>query len=91
MSALDLRAESQKIQKYYFLSMGPREHPERRGATRSSTETPEVYFLAKMTKTPLVGPKTLILIWLLEQVETNAILKIIKFSFQRLFMGRNRS
>ena len=44
-----------------------------------------------MTKTPLVGPKTLILIWLLEQGETNAIAKIIKFSFQRLFMGRNRS
>ena len=34
-----------------------------------------------------VGPKTLILIQLPERVETNAIVKIIKFSFQRLFMG----
>ena len=34
-----------------------------------------------------VGPKTLILIWPSEQVETNTIAKIIKFSFQGLFMG----
>ena len=33
----------------------------------------------------------LILIRPSEQVETNAIWKIIKFSFQRLFMGQNRS
>jgi len=38
-----------------------------------------------------VGPKTLILIWLSKWVETNAITKIIKFSFQRLIMGRNWS
>ena len=34
-----------------------------------------------------VGPKTLILIRLPERVETNAIVNIIEFSFQRLFMG----
>ena len=38
-------------------------------------------------KLTLVGPKTLILIQPSEWVETNAIVKIIKFSFQRLFMG----
>ena len=38
-----------------------------------------------------MGPKTLILIQLLERVETNAIVKIIKFSFQRLFIGQNQS
>ena len=35
--------------------------------------------------------KTLILIRSSEQVETNVIVKIIKFSIQRLFMGQNRS
>ena len=35
--------------------------------------------------------ETLILIRLLEWVETNAIVKIIKFSVQQLFMGQNRS
>ena len=39
----------------------------------------------------LAGPKTLILIRPLEQVETNDIVKIIKFSVQRLFMGQNRN
>ena len=34
--------------------------------------------------------ETLIYIWLLEWVGTNAIAKIINFPFQRLFMGRNR-
>ena len=37
------------------------------------------------------APKTIILIWLLEWVEPNTIERIIKFSFQQLFMGRNRS
>ena len=37
------------------------------------------------------APKTLILIQPLERVETNVIVKIINLSFQRLFMGRNRS
>ena len=36
--------------------MGTREHLEQRGATHSGTGTPEVLFLAKMTKTPLVNP-----------------------------------
>ena len=40
-------------------------------------------------KSILGGPKTLILIQLLEWVEAKAIVKIIQFSFQRLFMGRN--
>ena len=35
--------------------------------------------------------ETLILIWPLEWVETNSITMIIKFSFQRLFMGQNGS
>ena len=35
------------------------------------------------------GPKTLILIRLSEWVEANVIAKIIQFSFQKLFMGRN--
>ena len=47
-------------------------------------------FLASLTWSwSWVGPKTLILIQLLEQIETNAIAKIIKFSFQWLFMGQN--
>ena len=119
--------------------MGPREHLEQCGTTHLDTEAPEVPFLAKMTKMPLVNPrldrrsnkvktltkkkkktffivlhqtraswrilttlikfdpksirvgsKILILIWLSKQVGTNSIAKIIKFSFQRLFMGRNR-
>ena len=37
--------------------MGTREHLEQRGATHSGTGTPEVLFLAKMTKTPLVNPR----------------------------------
>ena len=37
------------------------------------------------------APEILILIRLSKQVETNAIEKIIKFSFQPLFMGQNRS
>ena len=35
--------------------------------------------------------ETLILIRPIERVETNAIVKIIKFSFQRLLMGKNQS
>ena len=35
------------------------------------------------------APKTLILIWSLERVETNTTAKIIKFLAQRLLMGRN--
>ena len=38
-----------------------------------------------------IGLETLILIRPSERVETNVIAKIIKFSVQRLFMGRNRS
>ena len=44
-----------KTQKYHFLSMGPQEHPEWRGATHPNTETPKVPFPAKMTKMPLVN------------------------------------
>ena len=135
--ALNLRAGPRKIQKYYFLSMGPWEHLEWRGTAHSNTGAHKVHFLAKMTKTPLVNPgltesqkkskspqnitfhsftsnpsssdiftnfdqiwpgvyswwalETIILIWPLEQIETNAIAKIIKFSFQRLFIGWNQS
>ena len=38
-----------------------------------------------------VGPKTRIWIQLPKWIETNTVAKIIEFSFQRLFMGRNRS
>ena len=38
-----------------------------------------------------VGRKTLILIQPLKRVRFKVITKIIKFSFQRLFMGQNRS
>ena len=136
LSTLNLLAGPQKIQKYYFLSMGPWEHPEWCEATRSGTGATEVPLSAKMTKMPLVnpgltegqtrskpsqnnifhdftsnpsfseisatltkfdwcwlrvGPKTLILIQPSEQVETKFIAKIIKFQFQWLFMGQNRS
>ena len=37
------------------------------------------------------GSKTLILIWLLEQVGINVITKIIELIFQRLFMGQSWS
>ena len=46
--------------------MGLREHPEWRGVTRSDIGAPKVPLSAKMTKTPLMGPKTVILIWLTE-------------------------
>ena len=52
---LDLRAGPRKIQKYYFLPMGPREHPKWRGITHLDTRTPKVSFSAKMTKMPLVN------------------------------------
>ena len=39
----------------------------------------------------LEGPKTLILIWPSERVETSVIAKIIEFLFQWLFIGWNRS
>ena len=55
LSALDLCVGSQKIQKYYFLSMGPWEHPKRHGETRSDTRAPKVPLLAKMTKMPIVN------------------------------------
>ena len=49
-------------------------------------------FLLSLTQSrSWVGPKTLILIRLSEQVETNAITNIIKISYQRLFMGQNWS
>ena len=35
--------------------MGPREHLEWRGVTRSDTGEPKVHFLAQMTKMPLVN------------------------------------
>ena len=57
LSALGLRAEPQKIQKYQFLSMGPWERQERRGITRLDTGAPKVHFLVKMTKMPLVCPR----------------------------------
>ena len=45
-------------------------------------------FLTSLTQSQSrVGSKTLILIRLLERIETNVIEKIIKFSFQHLFMG----
>ena len=56
LSALDLRVGPRKIQKYYFLSIGPREHPEWCGATHSDTRAPKVPFSAKLTKMPLVNP-----------------------------------
>ena len=134
LSTIDLHAGPRKIQKYYFPSMGPREHLEWHGATRSDTGAIKVPLLAKMTKMPIVNlglaesqtrskspqnstfhsftsklrfleifgnfdqvwlgvdswwaPKILILIWPSERVEPNAIAKIIKFSFQRLLIGR---
>ena len=56
LSTLDLRAWPWKIQKYYFLSMGLREHLEWCGITRSNTRALKVPLLAKMTKMPLVNP-----------------------------------
>ena len=137
LSALDLRARSRKIQKYYFLSMGLWEHTKWCGATHLDIKAPKVHFSAKMTKMPLVnlgltegqtmskssqnnnfhdffikpellrnfwllwpsltrswsrvGWKTLILIQPSKWVRTKVIMKIIKFSFQRLFMGWNLS
>ena len=44
-----------KIQRYYFLSMGPQEHLEWRGATCLNIGVLKVPFLAKMTKMPLVN------------------------------------
>ena len=55
LSALNLRVRFRKIQKCYFLSMGPREHLEWRGATRSDTGALKVPLSAKMTKMPLVN------------------------------------
>ena len=55
LSVLDLRVELWKIQKYYFLSMGPRGHPEWYGATHSSTGALKVHFSTKMTKMPLAN------------------------------------
>ena len=49
-------------------------------------------FLTSLTRSQSwMGLKILILIQLLERVETNVIVKIIKFSFQWLFMGQNWS
>ena len=53
---LDLRARPRKIQKYYFFSMGSREHAEWCGATYSNTGELKVTFSTKMTKMPLVNP-----------------------------------
>ena len=41
--------------KNIILSMGPQEHPEQCGATRSSIRASKVPFLAKITKMPLVS------------------------------------
>ena len=54
---LILHAGLWKIKKYYFLSIGLREHLEWCGATRSDIETPKVPFSAKMTKIPLVNSR----------------------------------
>ena len=78
-----------------------------KGQTRSKSSQNKIFhgFISNPSSSKIFGnfdqvwpgvdsrwaPKTLILIWLLEQVKTNAIAKIIKFSFQRLFMGQNRS
>ena len=42
LSALDLRVEPRKIQKYYYLSMGPWEHLKWRNTTCSDTRAPKV-------------------------------------------------
>ena len=57
LSTLDLHAGPQKIQKYYYLSIGLQEHPEWRNVTRSDIGAPEVPLLAKMTKMPLVNAR----------------------------------
>ena len=57
LSALNLRARPQKIQKYHFLSKGLCEHLEQRGVTCLGTGAPGVHFSAEMTKMPLVSPK----------------------------------
>ena len=56
LSPFDLRVWPWKLQKYYFLSMGLREHLDWRGATCSDTEAPKMPFSAKMTKMPPVNP-----------------------------------
>ena len=53
--ALGLHAEPQKIQKYYFLSTGPREYLEWSDATRLDIEAPKVPFSTKITKMPLIN------------------------------------
>ena len=50
-------SKPRKFQKYHFLSMGPWEHLERRGATRLGIGVPGVLFFAKITKMPLVSPR----------------------------------
>ena len=55
LSALDLHAKIWKIQKYYFLSMGQREHPKWCGTTHSDARATKVPFSAKMTKITLVN------------------------------------
>ena len=57
LSNLDLCARPWKIQKYYFLSMGPWEHLEWHGVTCSDIGAPKVFFSAKMTKMPLDNPR----------------------------------
>jgi len=53
--ALDLCVRPRKIQKYYFHSIVPWEHPKWSGATCLDTGAPKVSFLAKMTKMVLVN------------------------------------
>ena len=52
---LDLHVGPWKTEKYHFLSMGLREHPKWHEAIHSNTEAPNMTFLAKMTKMPLVN------------------------------------
>ena len=47
-SALDLLVGPRKIQKCYFLSIGPQKHPEWRGITHSGIGAPKVPFSTKM-------------------------------------------
>ena len=53
--ALDLHVKPRKIQKYYFLSMGPQGHPEWCGTTYLDTGAPKVPFSTKRAKMPLVN------------------------------------
>ena len=89
--------DSKNSKKYNLFSIGPRKHLD-------WIEALEVPFQVKLTKMPLVNfrlteiqsrskssQNNIFYIRPLERVGTSAIVNIIKFSFQGLFMGRNRS